>query len=63
MGNTVGGDDKPVLQCRTDSRMIPYRVWMADSADRREKNTAGRREVFIIINTYRCLCVNLYGFT
>ena len=23
MGNTVGGDDKPVLQCRTDGRMIP----------------------------------------
>jgi len=48
MENTVGGDDKPVLQCRTDGSMIPYRVWMADSAGRSEtkKNTAGRREVF-----------------
>ena len=42
MGNTIGGDDKPVLQCRTDSSMIPYRVWMADSAGRSETKKYGR---------------------
>ena len=41
MENTVGGDDKPVLQCRTDGRMIPYRVWMADSAGRSETKKYG----------------------